>query len=379
MHLYRRSIDVILQNQHESGAYVAAPDFPSYAYCWLRDGSFIAHAMDRVGKHESARAFFRWVDRAIQRHAWKVDRALEAAARGEPLDEDDYLHTRFTLTGEEAGDDWWNFQLDGYGTWLWALDEHIARVGNEALLDEIADSVRLTVQYLAALWRLPTYDCWEEHPQYTHPYTLAAIYAGLQAAERMGVAQETLTRKTAAQIRRFVLERGVRQGHLVKHISLDRDVAVVQSRPPVLEVEEATAVVDASLIGVATPYRLFAPDDPIVQATIARIEDELRSPDGGVYRYLADTYYGGGEWILLTAWLGWYYAEVGRRDDANELVNWVEAQADADGHLPEQVPTHLLAPERYEEWHDRWGPIATPLLWSHAMYLILCDALGEVE
>jgi hypothetical protein len=27
-----------------------------------------------------------------------------------------------------------------------------------------------------------------------------------------------------------------------------------------------------------------------------------------VRRYLGDSYYGGGNWILLTAWLGWYRA-----------------------------------------------------------------------
>jgi NHL repeat/Glycosyl hydrolases family 15 len=48
--LYQRSILIILQNQSPSGAYIASPNFPTYAYCWLRDGSFIAHAMDRTGQ-----------------------------------------------------------------------------------------------------------------------------------------------------------------------------------------------------------------------------------------------------------------------------------------------------------------------------------------
>ena len=59
MNLYRRSIDVILGNQADSGAYIASPAFPQYAFCWLRDGSFIGYAMDRVGEHQSSRAFLR--------------------------------------------------------------------------------------------------------------------------------------------------------------------------------------------------------------------------------------------------------------------------------------------------------------------------------
>jgi hypothetical protein len=28
-----------------------------------------------------------------------------------------------------------------------------------------------------------------------------------------------------------------------------------------------------------------------------------------------------------------------------------------------------------EPWQRKWGPVATPLLWSHAMYLVLVDAI----
>ena len=48
----------------------------------------------------------------------------------------------------------------------------------------------------------------------------------------------------------------------------------------------------------------------------------------------------------------------------------------ATGELPEQVPDHLLHPDDQETWIGRWGPVATPLLWSHGMYLILADELG---
>ncbi len=44
--------------------------------------------------------------------------------------------------------------------------------------------------------------------------------------------------------------------------------------------------------------------------------------------------------------------------------------------MPEQATDHLLAPDRYTEWLERWGPIATPLLWSHAMFLTLAARVG---
>jgi GH15 family glucan-1,4-alpha-glucosidase len=371
MDLYRHSIEVILQNQAASGAYIASPAFPQYAFCWLRDGGFIGYAMDRAGEHGSSRAFLRWVAQVIQRHRAKVERLLEKLARGRPVAEDEYLPTRFTVEGEAGPTDWPNFQLDGYGTWLWALDQHVRLTGDVTFLAEVEGAVDLTVRYLSALWRLPNYDCWEENRDYLHPYTLAAISAGLRAVDGL---QPTLgnlsagldTVATAEEIRQFVLNHGVHGGHLVKKIL---PKAVARGEVPEL-------AVDASLVGAATPYRLLTPDHPVMQRTVARIEADLLRPGGGVYRFLADTYYGGGEWLLLAAWLGWALVEAGEAGRARTLLRWVEAQADGDGYLPEQVSTHLLASQYLPRWEAKWGPIAKPLLWSHAMYLILCHELG---
>lgn len=377
MDLYQHSIRVILQSQSSSGAYVASPAFSSYAYCWLRDGSFIAYAMDQVGKYESAGAFFRWAARVIERYASKVERAIARVEKGKPLGKDDYLHTRYTLDGQETADHWWDFQLDGYGTWLWAVAEHIALTKDTALAKEVAASVATTVRYLSRLWMLPCYDCWEEHASYLHPHTLAAIYGGLRGAAAV-FGQDTAA--TTSAIRRFVLTHGCRNGRLVKSFTTGTmPHAALREQQRVYHDDGETAgitnIPEASLIGAATPYGLLSPGDPIMQATIAGIEKALHRPGGGVYRYRGDTYYGGGEWIVLAAWLGWHYAGSGQAAQARQLLAWIEAQADAAGHLPEQVSDHLLAPERYAEWEARWGVVATPLTWSHAMYLILVESL----
>ena len=94
----------------------------------------------------------------------------------------------------------------------------------------------------------------------------------------------------------------------------------------------------------------------------------LVSPGGGVHRHLEDTYYGGGEWLLLTALLG--LADPAR---AAECRTWIEAHERPEG-LPEQSQDHLLHPESYEPWVAKWGPPPSPLLWSHAMYLTLVAA-----
>ena len=47
-----------------------------------------------------------------------------------------------------------------------------------------------------------------------------------------------------------------------------------------------------------------------------------------------------------------------------------ESHADGEGALPEQSGEQLR-PALYGTWVARWGQPAVPLLWSHAMYLIL--------
>ena len=61
---------------------------------------------------------------------------------------------------------------------------------------------------------------------------------------------------------------------------------------------------------------------------------------------------------------------------AQRLLDWAASTATDEGTLPEQVAGHLLSPEHQQEWIDRWGPVANPLLWSHAMVLRLAAELG---
>jgi len=92
-----------------------------------------------------------------------------------------------------------------------------------------------------------------------------------------------------------------------------------------------------------------------------------------------DTCYGGGEWAVLAGWLAWHYARTRKRAAAQQLQNWIEDQADAEGNLPEQVSHSLNKPDRQQEWVDRWGTVAQPLLWSHANYLIAQHHLNGRE
>lgn len=109
---------------------------------------------------------------------------------------------------------------------------------------------------------------------------------------------------------------------------------------------------------------------PLLGFELPRPVDELVSPGGGVWRYPGDEYYGGGEWLLLTAMRGLCF-----ETHAEECLEWIEGHATPDGELPEQVQEHLRRPEAYPPWVEKWGPPPSPLLWSHAMYLDLALVL----
>lgn len=353
--LISRSIEVIKSGQAATGAYLASPTFPTYQYSWFRDGAFIADAMSRVGEIASAEAFFGWCNRILTD---RRDQILDLVARGERDVEDvaltEHLHTRYTVDGEVSGTEWQDFQLDGYGAWLWALDQHVLRHGRDRAA--FTEGVELTVKYVSTFWNSPFYDWWEENGQHRHPSSLAPIRRGLLAVSTWGELDDDLRNRAirvANEIAETVKARGIHDGHLTKFFGSEE--------------------VDASLIACFTPFELYASNVPVAVKTIEKIERDL--VHGGVYRFRADTYYGGGEWILLAGFLGWHCALTNRLERARELADWILAQADGDLNLPEQIDTHALHPERIAEWVARWGESASPLLWSHAMYLTLASHL----
>jgi GH15 family glucan-1,4-alpha-glucosidase len=277
--LRRASVETIRAGQSTSGGYAACPNFPPYTFSWLRDGSFIADAMSRVGEVASAEAFFDWVARIVE------------AGNG--------FDARYTLEGERDESEWPHRQHDGWGLWLWALRQHAARHGGGSRWQ---DAARETEAHLERVRYEPCFDWWEER-EGVHAATLACIAAGLGDELDLSPANERL---------------------------------------------------DGSLL--VLPFLGFGAVDV----------SPLLSPGGGVHRHLDDVYYGGGEWLLLTALLG-----LADPDRGQERLDWVAAHAEPNGRLPEQSQDHLLHPDQFEPWVERWGAPPTPLLWSHAMFLSL--------
>lgn len=227
--------------------------------------------------------------------------------------------SRYQLDGRDDRSDWPHHQLDGWGLWLWAVAEHCERHGRER--GRWARAADATAVHLAGSWRTPCVDWWEERDG-VHPATLACLDAGLAAWGREGI----------------------------------------------VDLDAAEPRVDASLLCLAWPFR-------VREEVVALVRERLLSPGGGVHRHPDDVFYGGGEWLLLTAFLGLAELTTGEDDAARERLEWVARHAGEDGGLPEQSQDHLLHPDTWDYWVNKWGPPPSPLLWSHAMFLDLAHEL----
>jgi GH15 family glucan-1,4-alpha-glucosidase len=346
------SVKSMLAHQVPSGAFLASRDFPPYQFCWLRDGSFVAFALDRAGERQAAERFHRWAAAAIAGITPIMRTATERRLAGEANIASSMPPARYAVDGSPDTDGWPNFQVDGYGTWLWSLSEHVRRWGARALANELSESVQLAGDYLGAVALDPCYDCWEENGAAVHTSTLACVYGGLWAASELN-GREPPKRK-AEDVAEYIFSR-MRSGGRFAKSSDDRGV-------------------DASLLWLAVPFGVVSARDPVMAATAEAVALGL-DLGAGTRRYTADTYYGGGAWPLLTAWLGWYHCSTGDLDGARQCQAWVEGCFDTAGRLPEQVGGENRDPSAYQAWVARWGPPAADLAWSHAMYFVLSDEL----
>jgi GH15 family glucan-1,4-alpha-glucosidase len=347
------AVAAMLACQQDNGALVASPDFEQYHYCWLRDSSFAAYALDRCGEHEASARYHEWASAAIAGVGQQIDAAVARRLAGTSIDQHLLPPTRFALDGSVAADDWPNYQIDGYGTWLWALREHLRQTGQGSLPRRLRGSALLAARYLAAFALDACYDVWEENGDGVHSSTLACVYGGLVAAAAL--LQDTELQRRAREVQSHVLATAGTAGRLQK--------------------SSLSAEVDASMIWLATPFELVDARNPLFETALSGITGQLTF-EGGLRRFPSDTFFGGGSWPVLTASLGWHQAVTGDLVAARRSLAWVAEHIDAQGRLGEQFGGERHLPAKYREWTDRWGHPARELLWSHAMYAVLSTELS---
>ncbi len=364
--LYRISIDVLRMHFDSGGAVIASLDSDAgahvrdtYAYCWMRDGSLCARALDLAGMPEPSRDFFRFCARA--------------------LDDAGYFYPKYRADGT-PGPSWTRrldalpaLQLDETALVLWALGEHYVQYRDISLVVELRKMIENATEFLLEFrdhrgLPKPCYDLWEERVG-VHNFTSCTVYSALSASKALlgilgedtGMIEEEQHRLGQAIIDTFYDDkRGVffrQQGDKTADASL---LCMAFYGPlAVRPVVENTQVRER---------------DDRLQRTVERVREKLTSRKvGGLYRYQGDKFQRvydeeSNPWIITTLWLARYYIRMGEFSEGMRLLEWVAGRATSTGMLPEQ-----LHPET-------GGPISVvPLAWSHAEYAIALSELARAE
>ncbi|MEE9394597.1 MAG: glycoside hydrolase family 15 protein [Planctomycetota bacterium] len=360
-----QSIGQLLAHTDRGGAMIAAADtwnldlsFESYAYCWPRDGAFIARALDESGHREVASSFFGFAQRIVEREGcfrqrYHPDGHLGSSWHAEPKDDETHLP----------------IQSDEAALVLWAFCRR-ERGRSESEQSEFAERLeRLATPLAEFLCRyrcettklpLPSYDLWEERFG-VHTFSVAATAAALRAASALPVdaAHKERWGSAAAEI----------EDNLPRYL-FHRELGRYARRAEVTpEGYHLDMTADSSLAGLFL-FNAVAAQDEKVTATMQYCERvlEIPGPVGGWARYEGDRYerqdsddvdLAGNPWVLTSLWMcEWRIARARtlvELDRAQEILSWVVKRARPSGALAEQFDPRTAEPRS-----------VMPLSWSHA-------------
>ena len=339
------------------------PSPPTAGYAWLRDGAFTAEGISRYGDVASADRFHDWVARRPRGAAPTTSRRSprpRPTGRDVPVERmlPDPLHLRRRRTAPTRGG---TSRPTATALWLWSVVD--ARPAarprpSTAGARGIARRDRLPRRPSGTG---PATTGGRSTSSSAHVSTLGAIHAGLVAPARgptRGPGRRRPPRAVAAAVRDLVRRRARRRA---------RRRPTSRTSPSGSGSTRSTA----RSLACVVPFGLVdAGLGPRARRRSTRSRRDL-DVDGGVHRFRADVFYGGGQWPLLSCLLGWNLRGRGRpRRRAARTCCWVADHGRCrTATCPSRSPTTCCTPSAAHEWVDRWGPVATPLLWSHGMFL----------
>lgn len=348
------SREVISDAALENGAIVATNtdkvyyprEAANYRWVWPRDASFICAAAELL-QLPIQEPFFDWLYN-----------------RPKDFKKDKLLFANYSTNGQ-FGSMGRILQIDQAGSVLWTIHEHFKNdlkkaVKYKNLIERLADG--LTANWNKTYFQPHTVDLWEESHRQTSTtvennftYSLAASARGLLLANE--IIPNRLWKEEAMQM----IEK-INDAYTPTEKYFYRNKGKISDKN-----------VDASLLGLVWPFEIYDAGDERMANTIARMEERIVA-DGGVHRYEQDYFdgegsaqEGGGAWPLLNFWMAIYWAKKGDREKALLYYNWVLERIDKfDGYIPEQI-------------FDDFRVGVYPLVWSHAMFIIVSHMLGYLK
>lgn len=324
-----------------------------YCYCWPRDGAYAMWPLIRLGYKEEPKKFFEFCRDTLSKqgylmHKYQPDQAIGSTwhplvheNRKELAIQEDETASVINMLGE---------YLDYTG------DEDFVRSLYSTLIQPAANFM---AQFIDEETNLPhaSYDLWEEK-FLTNTYSTATVIGALKRASQLAekfnfpddavkweYAYEKITSGLALL---FDHERETyRKGFILQADgSLNFDNTIDTS----------------SLFGIIM-YTNIDLNSEEVKSSLYALESNLLNlgPVGGVIRYENDNYMRKGTnvppnpWFVCSLWLAQMYIQLGKIDQAKQLLAWSLKYTLEGGIMSEQI-------------HPETGqPLGVaPLVWSHA-------------
>lgn len=343
----RRALIVMKQLQAESGGLLAAASTisPAYKYVWLQDLTADVRALSACGYFAEARA------------------ALDFVARVQKADGDWWVTYRgdgepFKLW--EHGSEWMG------GWWVSAIGSYVDASGDlgavQAWWPQIERACAFMERQITPTGLIGiNMDLWETYKDKSWTLTNAGFVGGLETAARLA---DQSNRPAQAKRWRASAER-IRQALLVQAVVAPQGYFGKGVKPGA---KQPDPIIDASVLGATWPFGVITPQHPVTKATMARIQERLLQPGGGVRRWEGDDWYGAQGWCELTDWLALVAHQAGEPALAQRLHAANTDRAHTTGSL-----------QLGEVFDERTGRFtsAFPLGWPMAQYVLTHIALQQ--
>ncbi len=354
--IIRSALCLKIHQFEDTGAIIASgttslPEFPGstrnwdYRYCWLRDTYYILNAFHNVGHFEELERYFHYIENIT-------------------INENDRYQPLYSITGKKKLEEIIT-DLKGYKE-----DKGPVRIGNQAythiqndvygqvlvaLLPLYVDArfsaggkyysqrlVNHTLQKISDTMNEPDAGLWEfrEFANY-HCYTFLFHWAGACSALKIG--------------KHFKNEEIIKKATRLRDEAIEKIEACYDQERGVYTQAIGRPYLDASCLQLITMGYLD-PNSEKAKTHLKRIEEELKTPEGLVYRYKHTDDFGAPEstFLICAYWYIEALACVGRTDDAiREFENLIKFQ----NHLG------LLSEDVEAKSGSQWGNF--PQAYSH--------------
>ncbi len=373
--LFKQSLLIMRAHVDNAGGFLASLDSDiigihrdTYSYIWPRDGAMAALAFTSAGFPDVSAKFFRFCYEVIGDDGYFKHKYLPDGSLGSTW------HALIDASG--------NLQLpiqeDETASVLYALWRYYEKSGNIEFVNKVYDRLVVRAADFLVNYRdpkthlpKPTFDEWEEKVG-VFTSTVAGVCAALDAAAKFAKVFYDSSRHDALSEASAETKEA-----MIKHLY---DPELKRFIKGILSNGEKDKTLDSSVTTVYA-YEVLAAKDSIVKNTIDALVKDLwiKTDGGGLARYKNDNYrrtspeIPGNPWIISTLRIArWHIAGAISQNDlsaAMDILDWTVKHALPSGVLPEQLNPYTGEPVS-----------ATPLLWSHAEYVLaVCEYVSKVR